>query len=91
MAHHRRVMNVPSSTRNSPTNPLSPGRPIELIITRTKTAARTGSPDYEYYQAVKKAHDGKLAAIAMARKLARRCYHTLRNLDPEMVYAMPDA
>jgi transposase len=56
-----------------------------------KSAARPGSPDYEYYQQVKKAHDGKLAAIAMARKLARRCYHTLRNLDPEVVYAMPDA
>ena len=25
----------------------------------------------------------------MARKLARRCYHTLRNVDPEEVYAMP--
>ena len=35
------------------------------------------------------AHDGKLAAIAMARKLARRCYHTLRQMDPEVVYAMP--
>ena len=48
------------------------------------------SPDYDYYQAVKRAHDGKLAAIAMARKLARRCYHTLRALDPDVVYAMPD-
>jgi transposase len=56
-----------------------------------KSASRAGSPDYEYYQQAKKAHDGKLAAIAMARKLARRCYHTLRNLDPETVYAMPDA
>jgi len=25
----------------------------------------------------------------MARKLARRCYHTLREMDPEVVYAMP--
>jgi hypothetical protein len=38
-----------------------------------KAAARATSPDYDYYQAVKKAHDGKLATIAMARKLARRC------------------
>ena len=45
--------------------------------------AATGS------DAVKQAHDGKLAAISMARKLARRCYHTLRNMDPEVVYAMP--
>jgi len=56
-----------------------------------KAAARATSPDYDYYQAVKKAHDGKLAAIAMARKLARRCYHTLRAVDPEMVYAIPTA
>jgi transposase len=53
------------------------------------SASHATSPDLAYYQSVKKAHDGKLAAIAMARKLARRCYHTLRRLDPEVVYAMP--
>jgi len=37
----------------------------------------------------KKAHDGKLAAISMARKLALRCYHTLRSIETEVVYAMP--
>ncbi len=52
-------------------------------------ASRPTSPDRDYYQAVKQAHDGKIAAIAMARKLARRCYHTLRQMDPEVVYAMP--
>lgn len=55
-----------------------------------KCAARANSPDYDYYQAVKRRHDGKLAAIAVARKLARRCYHTLRTMDPEAVYAMPE-
>ncbi len=54
-----------------------------------KNSSHHAAPDYPYYAAVKKAHDGKLAAISIARKLARRCYHTLRNLDPEMVYAMP--
>jgi transposase len=52
-------------------------------------ASRATSPDRDYYQAVKRAHDGKLAAISMARKLARRCYHTLRNIDPELIYAIP--
>jgi transposase len=52
-------------------------------------ACRATSPDRDYFQAVKKAHDGKIAAIAMARKLARRCYHTLRAMDPDIVYAMP--
>ena len=56
-----------------------------------KCASRPASPDYEYYQQVKKAHDGKLATIAMARKLARRCYHTLRNLNPDIVYNVPTA
>jgi transposase len=54
-----------------------------------KSASRATSPDRDYYQAVKRAHDGKLATISMARKLARRCYHTLRAIDPAVVYAMP--
>jgi transposase len=54
-----------------------------------KSSSRHGSPDYAYYTAVKQRHDGKLAAIAMARKLARRCYHTLRSVDPDQVYATP--
>jgi transposase len=52
-------------------------------------ASHATSPDRAYFQAVKQAHDGKLAAICMARKLARRSYHTLRQMDPEVVYAMP--
>jgi transposase len=55
-----------------------------------KCAARAGSPDYDYYQTVKRSHDGKLAAITMARKIARRCYHTLRALDSEVVYTIPN-
>jgi transposase len=52
-----------------------------------KCAARPTAPDYAYYRAVKARHDGKLAALAVARKLARRCYHTLRSIDTEEVYA----
>jgi len=61
-----------------------------VLFEAGKCAARVKSPDYDYYQAVKRHHDGKLAAIAVARKLARRCYHTLRSMDPELVYAMPE-
>jgi transposase len=50
-------------------------------------ASRHGSPDHDYYRKVKDRHDGKLAAISVARQLARRCYHLLRNLDPDVVYA----
>jgi transposase len=52
-----------------------------------KASARPAAPDYAYYRSVKQRHDGKLAALAVARKLARRCYHTLRGVDPEEVYA----
>jgi transposase len=52
-------------------------------------ASRQGSPDHDYYAKVKARHDGKLAAICVARQFARRCYHILRNLDPELVYKIP--
>jgi hypothetical protein len=32
----------------------------------------------------------KIAAISVARQLARRCYHVLRTIDPDVVYAMPN-
>jgi transposase len=51
-----------------------------------KCAARHHSPDYPYYQAVKARHDGKIATLSMARKLARRCYHTLKAVPPELIY-----
>ena len=54
-----------------------------------KSSSRLTAPDHAYYASVKTRHDGKLAAIAMARKLARRCYHTLRSIDPAEVYATP--
>jgi transposase len=54
-------------------------------------ASRSGSPDHAYYSAVKERHDGKLAAISVARQFARRCYHILRNLDTDVVYAMPSS
>lgn len=51
--------------------------------------SRHTSPDNSYHQADKKTHDGKLAAISVARQLARRCYHTLRAVPPDKVYAIP--
>jgi len=48
-----------------------------------KSAARRSSPDYPYYESLKQRLDGKRATISIARKLARRCYHTLRELGDE--------
>jgi transposase len=48
-------------------------------------ASRSSSPDHAYYEAVKARHQGdaQIATLSVARKLARRCYHTLRELGPE--------
>ena len=54
-----------------------------------KNSSHLRSPDHDFYTAVKARHDGKIAAISVARKLARRCYHVLRSVDPERVYAIP--
>lgn len=45
-----------------------------------KSAARRGSPDYDYYRKVARELDGKRPTLAVERKLLRRCYHTLREL-----------
>ena len=44
------------------------------------TSTREASPDHAYYQSVHERLSGKRAVISVARKLARRCYHTLREL-----------
>lgn len=48
-------------------------------------ASRSSSPDHRYYEAVKARHQGdaQIAILSVARKLARRCYHTLRELGSE--------
>jgi transposase len=48
-------------------------------------AGRPSSPDHAYFQQVKTRLDGQLALLSMARKLARRCHHTLRNLDDQVL------
>ena len=48
-------------------------------------AGRPSSPDHAYFQQVKARLDGQLALLSMARKLARRCHHTLRNLDDQVL------
>jgi len=46
-------------------------------------AARPGSPDLAYYRSVRDRRDAQLAFLSVARKLARRCYHTLRELGDD--------
>jgi transposase len=48
-----------------------------------KCAARPAAPDYGYYTAARDRRTAGLATLSVARKLARRCYHTLRELGEE--------
>jgi transposase len=51
-------------------------------------AARASSPDHAYYTQVRDRLGGNRATLAVARKLTRRCYHTLGALG-EQAYAPP--
>lgn len=46
-------------------------------------ASRSSSPDHAYYSAVKERVGGNRAALSIARKLVRRCHHTLRELGDD--------
>ena len=47
------------------------------------TAVRVGAPDHEYYRQLAVRIGGGRARVAVARKLLRRSYHTLRELGEE--------
>jgi transposase len=83
---------VDSSDRRRASGFLSRQGPQTLrwaLYEAAKNSSHHRSPDHDYYATVKDRHDGKLAAISMARKLARRSYHILRAVDPDVVYATP--
>jgi transposase len=48
-----------------------------------KCAARPAAPDHGYYTTARDRRNAGLATLSVARKLARRCYHTLRELGEE--------
>jgi transposase len=50
------------------------------------TAARAGSPDHAYYLVVKAKRGSNRARLAIARKLMRRAYHTLRGLGDQALH-----
>jgi transposase len=58
------------------------------LFEAAKCAARAGSPDHGYDLQVKGRLGGNRATLSVARKLVRRCYHTLRALG-EQAYAPP--
>jgi transposase len=58
------------------------------LFEAAKCAARASSPDHAYYLQVKGRLGGNRATLAVARKLTRRCYHTLGALG-DQAYAPP--
>jgi transposase len=48
-----------------------------------QTARRTGSPDHHYYVQTAQRIGGNRACLALARKLLKRSYHTLRELGED--------
>ena len=53
------------------------------LFEAAKAAARQTSPDHDYYDAIRDRLGGKRTALSVARKLARRCYHALRELGDQ--------
>jgi transposase len=48
-----------------------------------KCAARPAAPDHGYYTAARDRRNAGLATLSVARKLTRRCHHTLRELGEQ--------
>jgi transposase len=74
-----------SDNKRSPGHLARQGSP-ELrwaLFEAAKSAARASSPDHGYYVSVRERLGGKRPALSVARKLARRCYHTLRELGDD--------
>ena len=93
MRHTGLDVSVDASDRRRAGGYLSRQGPETLrwaLYEAAKNSSHHRSPDHDYYAQVKKRHGGKIAAISVARKLTRRCYHILREIDPDQVYAIPD-
>ncbi|WP_028066551.1 IS110 family transposase [Solirubrobacter soli] len=53
------------------------------LFEAAQCARRTSSPDHDYYQQAAERLGGNRACLAVARKLLKRSYHTLRELGEE--------
>ena len=53
------------------------------LFEAAKCAARRSSPDHYYYLDVRGRLGANRATLSVARKLARRCHHTLRALGDD--------
>ena len=73
---------VDSSDTSPGQRPSDPPRSRDSALGALRAAkfsSRGPAPDHAYYASVKSPTTASLLLISMARKLVRRCYHTLRN------------
>jgi hypothetical protein len=57
------------------------------LFEAAQTARPTGSPDHNYYVQTSGLIGGNRACLALARKLLKRSYHTLRELKDDALQA----
>jgi transposase len=71
-----------SDTKRTPGKLARQGPPVLrwALFEAATCAARASSPDHAYYRQVKQRLGGNRATLAVARKLVRRCCHTLAAL-----------
>jgi transposase len=74
-----------SDERRAPGRLSHQGSPILrwALFEAAQCACRPGSPDHDYYRQTSARLNHKRAALSVARKLARRAHHTLRELGGE--------
>ena len=79
-----------SDQRRAPGPPEPPGAAgaaLGAVRGRPGRPPRAGSPDRDYYQQAAERLGGNRACLAVARKLLKRSYHTLRELGEEALAA----
>jgi transposase len=74
-----------SDAKRTPGHLARQGPPVLrwALFEAAKCAARAASPDHAYYLQVRDRLGGNRATLAVARKLTRRCYHTLAALGDQ--------
>jgi hypothetical protein len=76
---------APVRSAPRPRAPLAPGPPALrwALFEAAQVARRPGSPDRDYYAQTAERLGANRACLAIARKLLKRSYHTLRELGEE--------
>jgi transposase len=78
-----------SDTRRAPGHLSRQGPPALrwALFEAAQSAARAGSPDRDSYRQTAERLGANRACLAIARKLLKRSYHTLRELGEEALAA----